>query len=721
MTENTYPQYIPNQGLNWRGVLKGISKANDSLQPLFEAFTNSLESIELRKKVESNFTPHILIDFFFNANTEGENDGLSKLVVTDNGIGFDDENFRRLQIFKDDSKGFNNRGSGRLQILHSFNYSKYESTYKDNGIIKKRVFILSKRGEYLSNNAILKIEDEVESTTGEIMTRLSMCDLMENIDVKFYNEKSIDDIKEALLDHYIMQFCAYEDHLPAITINYIQYDRVIDTRYITRDDIPTQTVNDQFITVPMCIISNDMKRIEITNDQVSISIKSFKLPSAKIKKNSAKVTCKKELIDSVKVKMACLPPELEINSSRFLFLLSSEYFDNNIGDNRDSFEILNRTDFKKRAKQYGSIIPQIVLDDIEEKVSEKAAEMYAEISQQKEVHQKRLLDLKDTYMLSDEALVDADINDSTEDILSKAYSYDAKLIAKQDAAYQEKMEQLKQLNTTSPTYMEDLETLVTELSRTIPLQCKESLSRYITHRTLVLDLFEKLINKETEIQRTSERRMDEKLIHNLIFRQGDENVAASDMWMLNEDYLYYKGYSESHLNEIVINGKKLFKDIINEEEERYLNSLGEHRLTKRPDILLFPSEHKCVIIELKSLEANISHYLHQITQYASFIRSYTTDDFYIDTFYGYLVGEAMEPNDVRAADNDFKYDPKFNFCYRPTKSIACLSDPSGSRDGVIYTEALSFSVVLERAKKRNESFRVKLFPQLNTQQINDGL
>ena len=70
----------------------------------------------------------------------------------------------------------------------------------------------------------------------------------------------------------------------------------------------------------------------------------------------------------------------------------------------------------------------------------------------------------------------------------------------------------------------------------------------------------------------------------------------------------------------------------------------------------------------------------------------------------------MEPRDVRAADNDFKYDPKFNFCYRSSKSIACLWDESGGHDGSLYTEALSFSVILKRALKRNESFKNRLFP-----------
>ena len=93
MDNNTQLGFIPSQDLNWRGVLKGITKALDPFQPLYEAFTNSLESIELRKKQGECFDSYIQVDFFFNTNTEKTNDGLSKLVITDNGIGFDKTNF----------------------------------------------------------------------------------------------------------------------------------------------------------------------------------------------------------------------------------------------------------------------------------------------------------------------------------------------------------------------------------------------------------------------------------------------------------------------------------------------------------------------------------------------------------------------------------------------------------------------------------------------------
>lgn len=711
MADNELPMLFPASELKWRGVLKAVPKAADPYQPLYEAFTNGLEAIELRRRKGDHFAPSIFVDLFFNIDLEGEISGLSRIVVSDNGIGFDDENFKRLQIYKDESKGFSNRGSGRLQLIHSFVKVKFESTYKEDGAIKKREFVLSKRDEFLNNNAILQLisEDNCSADT-EIRTKVLLEELRENVDIKFYKDITIEEIKSALIDHYIMQFCAYGPNMPTITITFFKGNEQFREEHITTEDIPRPTDDDQTIEVPICKISNDMKRIEPTGHNVDITIKSFKLPSTQIKRNAVKVTCKKELVDSVKVKMDCLPPELEVDSHRFLFLLSSNYFDDNMGDTRDSFEVLNKTEFKKRAKQFGTITPQVVLDDIETKVSEKASEMYTEIAEQKDIHEQQLQELKDTYMLSEEALADANINDTVEDILAKAYQYDAKLIAKQDAAYREKLLQLEALDTTSEHYQEDLENLVKDMSETIPLQSKESLSRYVTRRSLVIELLDKLIHKETDAQRNADRSMDERLIHNLIFSQHSEDSANSDMWLLNEDYLHYNGFSEHRLSDIEIGGHKLFRDIIDEEEQRYLNSLGEQRLKKRPDILLFPSEHKCVIIELKSLDANVSEYIGQIGKYATFIRSYTTDEFRIDTFYGYLVGEALEPNDVRAADNDFKYDPKFNFCYRPYKSIACLGDPSGSQDGTMYTEAISFSELLKRAKKRNESFKARLFP-----------
>lgn len=704
--------FVRYHDLMWSGILKSIKKSSCVLQPLYEAFTNSIEAIKLRQRTEDGFNPYINIFMDYESDLLGERIDFVSFTIEDNGIGFNEENFKRFITFKDDTKGFNNRGSGRIQMVHTFKLSEYESVYKEENVIKKRSFVLSRLDQFITNNTIVYNLHEPYQADDEsdIKTTLKMSKTWHLKDAREYISLGCDDIKKALINHYLLALCNDKSKLPSIRIIYRVGGSERDRSEIVANDIPEPLKKDIQISVPICRISDDMKRIEKNGMTVDISVMPYKINSEALSSSEIKISSKGEISNTTKVKLTCIDPSTDFCGSRFLFLLSSDYFDNLDGDERGNIDIIDRTEFKRRAKSQGYVEEQILLNDIQDEVNKKAGEIFPEISEQTEKFKQRIEKLKHTYLLSEEALVDADINDSVEDILSKAYIYDAKLVAKQDAAYQEKFEQVNKLDTTLDTYKDDLENLVVELTKTIPIQCKESLSRYVTHRSLVLELFDKLLKSETEIQKKSHRKIDEKLIHNLLFTQHGENIAESDIWMLNEDYLYYRGYSEHKLSEIKIDEKTLFKTEIDAEEERYLKSLGEDRLSKRPDILLFPSEHKCVIIELKSLEANLSNYLTQINKYASFIRSYTTNDFYIDTFYGYLIGEAIESRDVRAADSDFKYDPKFDFCYRPSKSIACLWDESGSHDGSLYTEVLSFSVMLKRAMKRNESFKIKLFP-----------
>ena len=225
---------------------------------------------------------------------------------------------------------------------------------------------------------------------------------------------------------------------------------------------------------------------------------------------------------------------------------------------------------------------------------------------------------------------------------------------------------------------------------------------------MVIDLFELILKGETKAQSTQERNVDEKRLHNLLFTQGSDDSESSNLWFLNEEYIYFSGLSEHKLKDVTINGEPIFKEDITEEENRYLHSLGENRTVKRPDILLFPAEHKCIIIELKTLTTNLSHHIAQIRKYAYFLRNFTKEDIVIDTFYGYLIGEALEPRDVRAADGDFKYDPRFNYCYR--RNINVVDDSGFARDGSMEIEIIQYSELLKRAIHRNQTFISKLFP-----------
>lgn len=701
-------KFISSEGLYWPGVLKGIKKASNPLQPIFEVITNSFEAIDMRSKLNVPFEPFITIELFYNETTDKQPDGLAEVHVTDNGIGFDDSNFKRLTIFKDDTKGYSNRGSGRIQLVQSFKQVMYHSVYCQAGVKYVREFSLSKAFQFMQKNAIIRLDkEEVVIGEKENCTQVKLIELRDKNDVRFFNSLTISDLKQKIIDHYILFLCTNRESLPKIDIKFYHLSKCIAHTDITLSDIPMPSKDDAIISISKSRISEDMKHIEASEEKVDIKIRSYKISSDILPKNSIKVTCKNEVVDSVKLKIGSLPADKIIDGSHFLFLLSSDYFDNQIGDTRDHFEILTKADFKKIAKSQGYISEQLVLDDLAEGVNSVAIRLYDEIAKQEEEQQRIIKSLRETYLLSEEALAEICPNDSPDDIVRKAYAYDAKVNANRDMNIQKSIDQIRNLNPSDDSYQKDLDKMVADLSSNMSLKDKESLSRYVTHRKLVLDLMQQILDRQLECQGIEGKRVvDEKLIHDLLFRQHTDEPGSSDLWMLNEEYLYFKGVSEYRLNQIIFNGKKLFREEISEEEERYLTSLGENRAIKRPDILLFPSERKCIIIELKTPDTNLALHLNQINKYAYFIRNFSTEDFMIDTFYGYLIGESLEPRDVRAFDGDFIYDPKFNYCYRPSKKIP---DDTSSHDGSLYTEVMQYSVILKRAKMRNNVFIDKLF------------
>ncbi len=126
---------------------------------------------------------------------------------------------------------------------------------------------------------------------------------------------------------------------------------------------------------------------------------------------------------------------------------------------------------------------------------------------------------------------------------------------------------------------------------------------------------------------------------------------------------------------------------------------------KKPDILLFPDEGKCLIIEFKAPNVNVSKYLTQINSYASLINNYSKVKFNINTFYGYLIGENISDRDVRGNVSAFERSMHLDYWFKPSEKVVGFDN---RKDGSIYTEVIKYSTLLERAKKRNSIFIDKL-------------
>jgi hypothetical protein len=215
-----------------------------------------------------------------------------------------------------------------------------------------------------------------------------------------------------------------------------------------------------------------------------------------------------------------------------------------------------------------------------------------------------------------------------------------------------------------------------------------------------------ILDKDLECQLVKNKRRDnEKLIHDLLFPQGSIDALESNLWMLNEDFIHFRGYSNFKIRDLKIEGESIIRDNLSEDEKKTLTEYNKDLLGNKPDILLFPEEHKCIIIELKSDTADPTKYLNQAVNYAGLLRAFAKDEFVIDNFYLYLIAERFNFERIRISNPLFRISQYLDYVFLPNSPVY-----GGTRgEGALYMEVLKYSTLLNRAKIRNSIFTEKLF------------
>lgn len=703
--------YIKAVGIWYETELRTIHKKGDTpLQPLFEAFTNSLEAIRLLR--DENITEdkgEISINIYRTKDLFSKKDNLynfQKITIEDTGIGFNDKEFERLINLRDDRKNFKNKGTGRVQYLHTFDKTYIHSIYADSNSstgYKERKLTLSKTKAFLQNNTIVRLDADNEISADSSKTTITFETTLEKKDFDFYSAISANDIKIELIRHYLAGFCENRNSLPKIELKTFIDNEITEELEILPNDIPIPT-NEKIFDIQYRKFTDN--GIEKTSKKEKFNLKSFIIPKNDLSKNGLKLISKGEVAKNIKLDN--LLPDDQINGNRYLFLLSGNYIDERDSDTRGEINIITAKDLKNRDSNSLFTEEEILIEDIEQRTNQTIVEIFKEIEEKRKVKEENINDLKEMFLLNDKTLNalknKIKIGDTDDTILRKVYEADAKIIAKKDAEIKQQIEDLEKLVPTEKDYQEKLSQKVDKFVKAIPLQNRTALTQYVARRKLVIELFGKILNKEIEKLKEGGR-IDEDLMHNLIFQQSTDNPELSDLWLINEDFIYFKGFSERKLDKIEIEGEILFNKKFSEEEQRYLNSLGEKRLTKRPDVLLFPDEGKCIIIEFKAPDTNASEHLTQIDFYANLIRNYTNDNFQITTFYGYLIGESIEDRDIRGRVSRFEHSYHLDYWFRPSENVNGFDNRS---NGSIYTEVIKYSTLLERAKLRNKIFINKL-------------
>ena len=576
---------------------KHVKKHSSYLQPIFEAISNSLEATSGKDDI-------ITIRINKAKTLNQEQYSFLSIDIIDTGIGFNDDNFGRLRRLYDESKGQNNFGTGRVQYLHFFNNTDIYSVFEEEGLKYKRRIVLSKNFYATQKSVIWSSEKEVVDIDTPIGTMVSFYYPLSDEDKEKYNELTTTELRDRILIHYLSRFCLNRDNLQQIKLEYY-INSICDkdsVQVITGKDIPQPDYTDS-VQVNYSKISVDGNTIIKTPNTEEFIINSYSLPCSIQKRNEVKLTSKNETVEVSGIDFSIIKDSPKINNSYLLFLISSSYLTQQDSDLRGQLAIYSKKDFLKKRNLFSGE-EQILTDDIEEKVTSSITTHYKSISKVKESFESQIDELAEMFSLDRRILneVGYKAGDSDQSILKKVYEYNADISAKHDAGIKSVMDSLKELTPSSKDFKKKLNEKVKKVTELVPQINRTELVRYISKRKVILDLMQKTLDKQLDCQQKNSKGKKinhESFLHNILFSQHSDDPLDSNLWMINDDFIHYKGISESELRNIKVENELFFREDLTKEELEELTAYNRDKLGNRPDILLFPKEHKCIIIELK--------------------------------------------------------------------------------------------------------------------------
>lgn len=390
MTES---KFIKSTGIWLKRELNIIKKKdNFYLQPIFEAFTNALEAIDILRdkhpnQIKENGEITISISLAKNLlSDQTKSFDLEKIEIEDSGIGFEDGEFERFINLRDDRKGFLNRGTGRIQFLHAFDKTTFESNYRkadSKEDFSHRKFTFSKCQAFMEQNAIIRLDEEKDIEVSSSSTKVTFETLLNDKDINHFKTISALEVKEELIRHYLAGFCEKRDRLPLIKIKLIVENEIKENSEILPQDIPTPDREENIEIHYSKFVDNKLTK---SGEYKLFNLKAFIIPESDLDKNALKLVSKGEIATSITLEN--LLPADTINGNRYLFLLSGKYIDERDSDTRGNIKLYNKEDFKKNAESSLFEEEEILLEDIEEKTNQTIMNFYKEIEDKRKEKKK---------------------------------------------------------------------------------------------------------------------------------------------------------------------------------------------------------------------------------------------------------------------------------------------------------------------------------------------
>lgn len=449
---------------NINSIVKDLKKVPVE-QVVFEAITNSIQANANNIKI------------YFNSRNQSIDDEIYKSVdeikVIDDGEGFNDKNIESFNTYRSDYKqNLGAKGVGRFLYLKLFGLVEIKSLFNEiNFTVKKGV-------------EVKKSENSHPETT------LLLSDPKDNYKI------NKNDFEQKVKNHFLPYFKLLTDQKKSIKI--LVYFNDSELLVINSNDIPV------FETATFDIGDHKFDLSYIFNDNNFTTSDGFYCAANRVVSRNSQLDARTKL--------------KSFNLVNILFLLSSEYFDQNVNDERDELTI-------KPIQTNQEMYSNLSWDDIQKALSIKIKEVCLQhgidIEQEAQNNLKQSIEIAPflaRYLDKNESVL------SSEDLIKNA---------KKD--YETEKQFLRDdKNRSHHTYKLILNRVV-----------QSELAEYIFDR-------EKIINKLKSIK---DEELMEKEIHNLFMQQYTDdslqNYKSNNLWLFDDRFMTYdKVFSEAQINKI---------------------------------------------------------------------------------------------------------------------------------------------------------------------------
>lgn len=648
--------------------------SSEFLLPLFEVLVNALNSVEDNTQTQGKI--HISIERD-KSQTSVFNDAelplynpIKRIVISDNGIGFNDDNYKSFnQAYTTQNLHKGCKGVGRFTVLACFKKMQISSRFKQNEKYYERSFTFDKKDEVKGGKKAIEISPFINNST-EI--------ILDGYYPQFYHKSNISTqlLIDKLVEHCLLFFLS--SNPPIISYHDNQFD-----------DTPIKLLNDEALSLIQ--YDKDIQYFKVNKENFQLHI----LRENTKKQNSILFCANKRQVGKT-VNMTRIIPGLdsaiqtEQNRYYISAYITSDYLDKRVNSIRNSFNIAQNQDEKE-------LDEKLCFDDIFKELEIQIDNLYSEHIKLIEIQKVQkisayILNNKNPrfeykYLLEyDSAFKSIPSNASTDKIEEHLHRISYEID-------RERKKRIKQIINKKGIDQEDFACEFKKLMKQETLYNKNRLADLIMRRRSIITLMRKFLNWNKD----NEYKLEQDL-HNIIFTMGSDSNSTTfnnhNLWLLDER-LFFHTYAAS------------------DKKPRTNKQVFESDSNKEPDLLIFdktwayiedPDEIKSLVVfEFKRPELDIPE-------------KTNLEDLIMKYFIELDGGSVKDPNGHKIEIQSST--PKFGYiiCNVDKKLKKYNKDWNGFRetpygtlfkllpDQNLYIEVLSFKQMLDNAEKKHLAF-----------------